>query len=137
EPERADAAEDEVAGERHDLVRDATARRQPVDELVVPDQDHLAARRRRDDPLAHEGAPEALHEVEVRSDLVGAVDRERELVVVERAERDAEAPRLGSRRLGGRNAHDTEAAPYALGEAGDQPGRAPPRPRTRAPPVPH
>src|SRR5437016_13188226 len=110
---------------------------QLADELVVSHEDHLPARRRRDDPLAHQGAPEALHEVEIRRHLVGPVDRERELlrVVIERAERDAEAPRLGRRRLGGRYADDMEAAPYTVGEAGEEHGGGMPRAEPDAHPV--
>src|SRR5206468_24692 len=40
---------------------------------------------------------------------------------------DAEAPRLGRRRLGGRYADDMEAAPYTVGEAGEEHGGGMPR----------
>src|SRR5207247_1025238 len=78
-------------------------------------------------------------EVEVRGDLVGPVHRERELllVVVECAERDAEAPRQRRRRLGGRYADDTEAAPYAVGETGEEHGGGVARAETDAQPSRH
>src|SRR5213079_3195358 len=54
---------------------------------------------------------------------------------IERAERDAEAPRLGRRRLGGRYADDMEAAPYTVGEAGEEHGGGMPRAEPDAHPV--
>ena len=62
--------------ERHDLYRQAAPGAEARHELLGGDEDDLAPRGGGDDPLPRERPAVALDEVELRVDLVGAVDRD-------------------------------------------------------------
>src|SRR5581483_5030182 len=115
--------------EGDDLDRQLPARAEHVDELLVADEHDAAAGRGGDDLLADECATPALDEVQARIDLVGAVERGRDLVDVgEARERDAELARERGGRLRGGHAGHPEARADALAERAHELDRRAPGP---------
>ena len=86
-----ESAQAQTQRHRDDLDRDRSRLGQRADQLLGPDHDHLAVRRRRDDALAHERAAASLQEIEVGRDLVRAVDGDVQLARPRRA-RSAAGP---------------------------------------------
>src|SRR5439155_439667 len=90
-----------------------------LDQLVGGDQDHLPLGGRSDDPLSHQRAAVALDEIQLAVDLVGPVDRERD-VRLEADEVDAELAGEARRLLGRGHAMDLEPSAHARREGVDE-----------------
>src|SRR5439155_11847434 len=104
---------------RQDLDRKRAPTAENLDQLVGGDQDHLPRGGRGDDPLSHERAAMALDEIQLAVDLVGAVDRERD-VRLEADEVDAQLAGEARRLLGRGHAADPEPAAHARPERADE-----------------
>ena len=83
---------------------------EPLDQLFLVDDDDEAPARRGDDLFAQQGTAQALDQVQrAELDLVGAVDRQVDLLVFGKGrDRNAEPARLRRGALGGRDADDLE-----------------------------